>query len=61
MNSINIQTLWKDSPLCSKKLIDVELLNNLLVKYEQKIIDAVDTSNLWRLSCAALWLEGKTK
>ena len=61
MNSINIQTLWKDSPLVNKKLIDVELLNNLLVKYEQKTIDAVDTGNLWRLSCAALWIKGKTK
>ena len=61
MNSCDIQKLCKNSSLINKNLIDTELLNNLLVKYEQKIIDAVDIGKLWRLSVTALWLEERTK
>ena len=61
MSSCDIQKLWKDSLLLNENLIDGELLNKLLLKYEQKIIDAVDIGKLWRLSVTALWLEERTK
>jgi len=61
MNTIDIQKLWSDSSLLSEELIDAEVLNNLLVKYEQKTINEVDIFTLWKLTCTALWFQEEEK
>lgn len=59
MNSIDIKRLWEKSSLLNEKSIDVERLNSLLLKYEQKIINETEIYTLWKLTCTAFWLKEK--